>query len=198
MEAPITRHRFTVHDLDQMLKVGIIEEGSRVELINGELVEMAAIGPKHYYCVHRLNRLLMAATEPEDILGVQGPVRLSMRNQPEPDLLVARVPSTNALPTPADTLLVIEVSDSTRRRDRRDKIPLYAGAGILEAWLVDLVAERIERYTEPVGETYQIVDVGRRGEQIPSTMLPGLMLDVDVVLGPPDADVTDGEGDVHG
>lgn len=194
MDAPITRHRFTVHDLDYMMKSGIIEEGSRIELIDGELIEMAAIGPKHYYCVQRLMRLLVAATELDDIVGVQGPVRLNMRNQPEPDLAVARVPSAKALPAPADTLLVIEVSDTTRVRDRSKKLPLYAGAGILEAWIVDLVAERIERYTEPVNGTYQIVAPVVRGEWLDSTVLPGLILNVDAVLGPPDGDETAGEG----
>ncbi len=191
MEAPITRHRFTVHDLDAMIQSGLIEEGSRIELIDGELIEMAAIGPKHYYCVGRLLDLLAAAKEPGDVLGVQGPIRLSMRNQPEPDLAIVRVPSAQALPTPADTLLVIEVSDTTRIRDRSKKLPLYAGAGILEAWIVDLVAERIERYTEPVGGTYQIVAPVVRGEWIESTVLPGLILDVNAVLGPPSMGNTD-------
>lgn len=194
MEAPITRHRFTVHDLDKMVALGIIEDGRRIEFIGGELFEKDTIDPERYHCVVRLHEILLNVTEPDDIVGVHGPVRLSMRNQPEPDLLVARVPSTKALPTPADTLLVIEVSDSTRRRDRRDKLPLYAGAGILEAWIVDLVAERIERYTEPANGTYQIVAPVVRGEWIDSTVLPGLILDVNAVLGPPNTSDADENG----
>ena len=184
METQTSRHRFTVHDLDTMIATGVIEEGSRIELIDGELVEMAAIGPKHYYCVIRLNEMLMAAKESNDMLAVQGPVRLSMRNQPEPDLAIVRVPSMKALPTPADTLLIVEVSDSSRRRDRRDKLPLYAGAGILEAWIVDIVADRIERHTEPTPTGYQVITPVLRGEWLQSTVVPSLILHTDAVLGP--------------
>src|SRR5919112_1899098 len=86
----LTRWRFTVHDYHRMGETGILHEDDRVELIEGELVEMTAIGTRHFSCVNRLNRLLVMNVGDEAIISVQNPVRLNEYNEPQPDLAVIR------------------------------------------------------------------------------------------------------------
>ncbi len=180
----VTRWRFTVHDYHRMGEVGILHEDDRVELIEGELVEMAAIGTRHFSCVNGLNRLLVINVGDEAIVSVQNPVRLNEHTEPQPDLTVIRTRDyTESLPVPEDVLLLIEVSDTTLAYDRGVKLPLYARAGIGEVWIVNLPAETVERYTGPSANGYRRVDHARRGQTLASTALPGLTPGVDEVLG---------------
>ena len=104
-------------------------------------------------------------------------------SEPQPDLAVVRHGGyMNALPTASDVLLVIEVSDSTLVYDRDVKFPLYAAAGIPEAWLVDLAAGRIERHTEPGPAGYRTTIRAERSDTIVSTTIPALAIPVDAVM----------------
>ena len=180
----LTRWRFTVHDYHRMGEAGILHEDDRVELIEGELVEMTAIGTRHFSCVNRLTRMLVMNVGDEAIVSVQNPVRLNEYNEPQPDLTVIRPRDyRESLPKPEDVLLLIEVSDTTLAYDRGVKLPLYARAGIREVWIVDLPGETIERYTDPLKEGYRGADRLRRGQTLESISLPGLTPSVDEVLG---------------
>ena len=180
----VTRRRFTVHEYHRMGEAGILHEDDRVELIEGEIVEMAAIGTRHFTCVNVLNRLLVRSVGDAAIVSVQNPVRLDERTEPQSDLAVLRVRDyRESLPMPEDVLLLIEVSDTTLRYDRGVKLPLYARAGILEVWIVDLAGEVIERHTDPSGDTYRGSKQARPGEKIECAALPELTLGVDAVLG---------------
>jgi Uma2 family endonuclease len=180
----VTRRRFTVHDYHRMGEAGILHEDDRVELIEGEIVEMAAIGTRHFSCVNGLTRLLVRSVGDEAIVSVQNPVRLNEHTEPQPDLAVLRVRDyRESLPMPEDVLLLIEVSDTTLRYDRNLKLPLYAQAGILEVWIVDLSGEVIERHTDPSGHSYRHTERARRGDSIECSTLPDLTLTVDDVLG---------------
>ena len=180
----VTRRRFTVHDYHRMGEAGILHEDDRVELIEGDLVEMAAIGTRHFSCVNGLTRLLVRGVGDEAIVSVQNPVRLDEHTEPQPDLTVIRPRDyREALPVPEDVMLLIEVSDTTLRYDRGVKLPLYARSGIREVWIVDLVGEIIERYTDPSGDGYQNVAQTRRGQRLEPITIPDLALDVDDVLG---------------
>ena len=179
----LTRWRFTVHDYHRMGEAGILHEDDRVELIEGELVEMTAIGTRHFSCVNRLNRSLVMNVGDEAIVSVQNPVRLNEYNEPQPDLAVIRPRDyRESLPEPDDVLLLIEVSDTTLPYDRGVKLPFYARAGIREVWIVNLPGETIERYTAPSANGYRRVEQMRRGQTLESTSLPGLALSVDEVL----------------
>ncbi len=137
----VTRRRFTVHDYHRMGEAGILHEDDRVELIEGELVEMAAIGTRHLTCVNGLTRMLVRGVGDEAIVSVQNPVRLDEHSEPQPDLTVLRMRDyRESLPVPEDVLLLIEVSDTTLAYDRGVKLPLYARSGIREVWIVDLRA----------------------------------------------------------
>jgi len=180
----VTRRRFTVHDYHRMGEAGILHEDDRVELIEGEIVEMAAIGTRHFACVNQLNRLLVRGVGDAAIVSVQNPVRLDEHTEPQPDLTVLRVRDyRDSLPMPEDVLLLIEVSDTTLTYDRGVKLPLYARAGIREVWIVDLPGEVIERNTDPSADSYRTSKRARRGEKIESTTLPELSLSVAAVLG---------------
>lgn len=180
----IVRRRFTVHDYHRMGEAGILHEDDRVELIEGEIVEMAAIGTRHFACVNQLNRLLVRGVGDAAIVSVQNPVRLDEHTEPQPDLTVLRVRDyRESLPMPGDVLLLIEVSDTTLAYDRGVKLPLYARAGIREVWIVDLPSEVIERHTDPSANGYRGLKKVRRGEKIEFAALPELSFRVDAVLG---------------
>lgn len=183
----ITRVRFTADQYQRMGEVGILHEDDRVELIRGEIVEMAAIGLRHVYCVSDLDRLIQVAVGEEALVLVQSPFRLANDSEPQPDItVVRRSVDRSALPTPRDVLIVMEVSDSSLAYDRRVKLPLYGAAGIPEAWIFDLTGNRIERHTEPYENGYRTVVVAGRGEKIASLTVPAVTLDVDGVFGLPE------------
>lgn len=180
----VTRRRFTVHEYHQMAEAGILHEDDRVELIDGEIVEMGPIGGRHALCVSLLNRLLVRGVGDRAIVSPQNPVRLDEHHEPQPDLAVVRDRAYGrSLPTPGDTLLLIEVSDTTLSYDRNFKLPIYARAGIPEVWIVDINGQRVERHSDPSGDSYRHTELARKGETLASTMLPGLTLRVDDVLG---------------
>ena len=175
--------RFTVSDYHRMAEVGILREDDRVELINGEIVEMTPVGGRHVACVSRLNRLLIQLLGGDAVVNIQSPVQLCEHEEPEPDVAVVRARSYGGdLPGARDILLLIEVSDTSLGYDRARKLPLYARAGIPEAWLVDLPGEAIERHTNPAGGVYRITVRVGRGEEIASLEVPGLVLSADEVL----------------
>ena len=179
----VIRRRFTVHEYHRMGEAGILHEDDRVELIEGDIVEMAAIGTRHFACVNALTRLLVKGVGDEAIVSVQNPVRLDEHTEPQPDLTVLRTRDyKRSLPGPGDVLLLIEVSDTTIPYDRGVKLPLYARAGIPEIWIVDLAGETIERHTDPSGNGYRRVEQLRRGEKLEPEALPELALSVDAVL----------------
>jgi Uma2 family endonuclease len=180
----VKRRRFTVHDYHRMGEAGILHEDDRVELIEGEIVEMTAIGTRHFSCVNGLTRLLVVSVGDEAVVSVQNPVRLNEYTEPQPDLTAIRPRDYRlSLPGPEDVLLLIEVSDTTLAYDRGVKLPLYARAGIREVWIVDLSGETIERYNGPSAKGYGRVDQIRRGQTLESASLPGLTPGVDEVLG---------------
>ena len=180
----VTRWRFTVHDYHRMGEAGILHEDDRVELIEGEIVEMAAIGTRHFTCVNRLNRMLVMGVGEAAVVSVQNPVRLNEHTEPQPDITVIRPRDyTQSLPVPEDVLLLVEVSDTTIAYDRNVKLPLYARAGIREVWLVNLPARTIEQYTDPSDEGYRRVDHKRGGQKLHPAALPDLTPTVDEILG---------------
>lgn len=183
------RYRFSVADYELMIEAGILAEDDRVELLAVEIVAMGrgpacGCGGAHIGRVNVVSNRLVRQVDPAITVSVQNPIRLSDDSEPQPDIAVLRPGTpTHAVPLTADVLLVIEVAESSRDTDRNVKFPLYAAAGIPEAWLVDLVAGVIERHTEPRNGRYTLVALAGRGESLPSTVLPHLVFAADDVLG---------------
>ncbi|MBI2917807.1 MAG: Uma2 family endonuclease [Chloroflexi bacterium] len=186
MAVSLVRRRFTVEEYYRMAQAGVLTEDDRVELLEGEIVEMVPIGSRHASVVYRLTHYLAQRLEQRAILGVQGPVRLGEHSEPQPDLALLRPRAdfyADAHPGPEDIMLVVEVAETTSDYDRTVKVPLYTRAGILEVWLVDLTADQIEVYCDPSAEGYRERRVARRGEDVTPQALPGVSLSADEVLG---------------
>ena len=182
----VTRHSFTVAEYERMGRFGIFSEDDRVELVNGEIIEMSPIGERHAACVDALSELLRERLKHSVIVRVQNPIRLDDFSEPQPDISILKRRDDfyrHAHPRPEDVLLVIEVSDTTLEYDLKVKVPLYARAGIPEAWVVNLPEERIEVYGDPAGGEYQSVRAYARRQKLQSHTLAALRLSVSKVLG---------------
>jgi Uma2 family endonuclease len=182
----LRRHRLTVDAYYRMAEAGVLAPDARVELIDGEIVDMAPIGTRHGSAVMRLNHLMMEAARGSAIVAVQSSLRLDDRSEPEPDLMLL-VPRDDfyeaAHPVAADVLLLVEVSDSSARYDREIKLPLYARHGIREVWIVDLDNRLMRVCRNPVGEVYtQTTEITTPGSLSP-LLLPGVSIDASRLLG---------------
>jgi Uma2 family endonuclease len=182
MLAP-TRHRLNVDDYHRMGEAGILGEDDRVELIDGELIDMAPIGQGHAGVVNGLNHALFMAFQGQAVVSVQNPLRLDGLNEPQPDVVVLRPREDfyqrGTRPGPDDVLLLVEVADSSLRYDRTVKLPLYARAGIGEVWIVDLRRRVVEVHRGPVGDGY--TDVATYGAA--DTVMLALAPEIGVALG---------------
>ena len=165
----IKRRQISVDEYYRMGEVGLIAADERVELIEGEIIDMAPIGSDHAGLVIRLTRLLAKAVDDKAILSVQNPVRLSNRSEPEPDFAVLKVREDDYRkqhPAAADTLLIVEVSNTSERFDREIKLPLYATHGVPEVWIISIEQQSITICRSPGNYRY---------EQEQTTRSPGIV-----------------------
>jgi hypothetical protein len=179
-------HRFTAEQYLRMVETGILTEDDRVELLDGEIVEMTPIGAPHAAGVDRVNEAFLAYPRQEVYYRIQGPIQVGSDSVPQPDFAVLRRRADfyrEALPGAGDVLLVVEVADTAGLHDRRLKTPLYARGGIVEAWLVDLAAGRIEVYREPCPAGYRQQAVSGPGEWLTPLALPGCRVSGSDILG---------------
>jgi Uma2 family endonuclease len=186
MAVQLARRLFTVEEFHRMGKAGVFSEDDRVELLEGEIVQMTPIGSRHAACVDRLNRLFSQRVGERAIVRVQNPVRLDEQSEPQPDLALLKPRPdfyAQANPVPADVLLLIEVAETSADMDREAKLPLYARSGVFEVWLVDLSAERVEVHRKPAPHGYQERRTVARGQHLAPQALSDLVLSVDAVLG---------------
>ncbi len=156
----IRRHRLHVDAYHQMGAAGIFSPDDRVELLNGEVIDLAPIGPDHAAAVDALNEALVTACGAAASVSTQSSVRLDQFSEPEPDFSVSRRRADRyrtARPTPADILLLVEVSDSSLRYDRVVKLAAYARAGVPEYWIVDLRRRVVDVHRDPSGDFYATV-----------------------------------------
>ncbi len=184
VQAP--RRLFAVDEFHQMAKAGIFDEDDRVELLDGEIVQMSPVGSQHAAAVGRLNRLLQQRLGVQCIVRIQDPIRLDDYSEPQPDLAVVKARDdfySSAHPVPADVLLLVEVADISLETDRSDKIPLYARAGIAEVWIVDVDGRAIETYSRPQPAGYQQRQRFASGDRLPSVVLPARTASVAEILG---------------
>ena len=186
MSVQMQRRLFTVQEYHLMGEAGILGEDDRVELIEGEIVQMAAIGTRHASCVKRLNRRFSVIPEDSAILGVQDPIQLTERTEPQPDVVLLQFRFDyyeTAHPMPSEVLLLVEVSDSTVDFDRDVKVPNYARAGIQEVWLWDLEINCLEVYRFPTADGYTSMQKFERGEMVSPLAFPEFEVSVDFILG---------------
>lgn len=174
-EPPVMlRHRLTVDEYYRMAEVGLLAPDARVELIEGEIIDMAPMKSKHAGVVNELSARLHEAAGRRGVITCQTPLRLSNRSEPEPDLMLLRPRAdgyTASHPTAADVLLLIEVADTSLRYDREIKLPLYARHRVAEVWIIDLEAGSVQICRDSDGHVYRSIEMLDR----PAThALPGL------------------------
>lgn len=184
-ESWVPRRRLCVEDYYRMAEVGLLAPDERVELIEGEIINMAPIGSPHAGTVDVLCKILSRAVGDSAIVGVQRPLRLDQRNEPQPDLILLRPRADfyrNAHPSAADALLVIEVAESSLRYDREIKIPLYARYGVPEAWLVDIEQRSLNIFRAAAAGAYTEVVAMPRPVLVTISALAPLAVDLSGVL----------------
>ena len=176
-----TRMRITTDRYQKMVATGVLTKYDRIELIEGEMLNMAPIGPKHATVADRLARLFMLAVHDAAIVSCGRPVNLGDFSDPQPDVMLLKPrldDYSNAHPSAADVLLLIEVSDSTLTFDQSTKLSLYARYGVSEYWVVDVEGKRIVVYREPAAKGY----VRKLEFSAPNAISPQAFPDVEVAV----------------
>jgi Uma2 family endonuclease len=178
LDPPVKAHKLSFADYQRMAEAGILTEDSRVELIEGVIVDMSPIGSHHAGLVGQIVRLL--AGEPTSaMLWIQSPIRLGNYTEPEPDIVLLKPRNDfykKSLPQPEDILLLIEVADSSVDYDRKIKIPLYAEHGVPEVWLIDLNLNQIEIYLEPSKDGFRKLLKPAPETALSPTLIPEITL----------------------
>jgi Uma2 family endonuclease len=199
MVVQVDRKRFTTTDFQQMLESGILQEGEPYELLNGEVIRktdypayplnqatIVGIGKRHAASTKRINAVLTDRLRGQVIVGIQDPVHLNEYSEPQPDISILKLNPDfylSAHPQVDEIYLLIEVSDTTLELDRTVKLPLYAIAGIIEVWIVNLQDSQIEVYRQPIGDTYSTTQIFTSGQTLTIAALPGVSIGVDEILG---------------
>jgi Uma2 family endonuclease len=182
----VPRRRFTIDEYHRMGEAGVLAEDDRVELLDGEILQMTPIGVPHASCVDRLNALFTRRLRDRAIVRVQNPIILNRWSEPQPDLaLLAARPDfyASAHPRPRDVLLAIEVMDTSRGYDRTLKLPLYARAELREVWLLDVVARVLEVHRRPALRGYRQEQRLVAGQAVAPLAFPRLRFRVNELLG---------------
>lgn len=163
-----------------MANAGVLKPDDRVELRDGEVIQISPIGSPHAACVPRSADSLRRIVRRTAIVWVQNPVRRDDFSEPLPDIALLKPRQdyyASRQPLPGDVLLIIEVADVTLLKDRNVKIPLHGRAGIPEARLINLLKQQIEIYSELVKGRYRKCVKFKRGEAVVSPNLPRLSLE---------------------
>lgn len=176
--------RFTVDEYYKMIELGLIKDYEKAEIIDGELIKKMTVGNRHALLVDLLTEFFIKNT-PENVrVRIQNPLRISDYNEPEPDIALTDLTKYDGKrhPRPAETLLVVEVSDTTLKYDRDVKLALYAEAEIPEVWIVNLPNNIIEVHQKPSNGIYQLTEIFKPGDILASSVLPELKLEVSKIL----------------
>lgn len=184
-EPRFVRHRLSVADYGRLAEAGVLAPDARVELIEGEVIDMAPMGTRHRAAVMRMSQLLHEIVGHGAQVSTQLPLRLGDSSQPEPDLALLKPRDdfyASALPTGHDSFLVIEIADTTLAYDVRIKAPLYARHGVPELWVLDLSGGLLRRFRAPHDGAYTDVAALQRPGVQPLPGLPGCSVDLSALL----------------
>lgn len=184
----VTTHRFTVTEFYRMAETGLLGPDARVELLDGEIIDMMPIGPFHAGTTNRLAKLFIQLSKDRWHTSIQTPVRLSEHSEPISDVMLLKPLAgeyTSRHPRPEDVLLLIEVADSTLAYDREKKLPAYGRVGIPEVWIINLSERAVEVYREPQFLGYGLKAVLREGDQAAPQAFADAVIDVKTLLRQP-------------
>jgi Uma2 family endonuclease len=190
MASVYERHRITLDEYHRMAEAHIFDPDSRIELIEGELIEMAPIHPPHASAVDRITQRFVTEFAGRGWVRCQNPVTLRPSSEPQPDLVLARLDPhgyRDHHPHASDILLLVEVAESSLEADRSKKIPLYARSRIPEVWLVNLIAGEVIVHRQPTGAWYGSIHTLPRGDSISPMAFPDVSVAVEDLLPPAQA-----------
>lgn len=186
MPTEVIKKRFTVDEYYRMAEAGILGPEDRVELIDGQIIQMSPIGTRHAARVSRAMAQFNRALGSRAVVGPGSPVQLSDWTEPEPDVVVFK-PKADFYemqkPTPTDVLLVVEVSDTSLHYDMQVKLPFYAEAGIPEVWIEDVSSDVLHVFREPAGNNYGVTLALKRGDVISPLAFPDIAIAISDLVG---------------
>lgn len=180
--AQLPHRRFTSHDVARMVEAGLIDPDERIELINGEIIDMGSEGEAHWNARAKLVNWLLRRLPESIMLAPDGPLRLSAENEPEPDFYLYRA-EMNVNDVRGDSvLLVVEISDTSLSKDKLVKAPLYAAHGVQEYWIIDLASRTTLVHRQPVEQNFPEPQVVGFGESLSVPSAPGVSIKLNEVL----------------
>jgi len=187
MQSEVIKKLFSVQDYHRMSEAGILGPEDRTELIDGEIIQMSPIGHRHAMSVSRAMHLFITALQGKATINAQCPLVLNDYSELQPDLVLLKYRSdfykSRGMVTAEDTLLVLEVSESSLRFDVNTKMPRYAAAGVPEVWIENLNSDELLVYRDPSGGTYKTTLTLRRGDSASVAAFPEILFKVDDLLG---------------
>ena len=182
----LTKHRFTSREYYRMAETGVLKPDARVELLDGQIIDMSPIGPFHGGLVNHLNHFFNRLSDDRWLVTVQNPLQLDEYSEPQPDLMLLKpVPDyyTGRHPGPEDVFLLIEVADTSLAFDRGEKLAAYGRAGIGEAWIFNLKDQTVEICREPHYAGYHSINVFRSDAQIHPLAFSDVTVDLSSLFG---------------
>ncbi|MEW6236454.1 MAG: Uma2 family endonuclease, partial [Candidatus Omnitrophota bacterium] len=177
---------FTVDEFYRMAEIGIFTEDDRVELIEGEIIQMTPISISHASHSMRFNRNFIYRFLDKAIVSIQNPVRLSQLSETLTDIALLKLRGnyySDRHPMPEDVYLLVEIADSSYEYDRQVKAPLYAKHGVPELWILNLDKQVIEIFRQPSPEGYRQSFIASPGESINLESFPEYTFNVSDILG---------------
>lgn len=188
MATEIIKKRFTVEEYHRMAEAGILGPTDRVELIDGDVVQMSPVGHRHRVRVLRATTLFGRAFNDRALVGCQTDLKLGQWTELQPDIFVLK-PRADFYAardwTPQDVFFVMEVSDSSLRYDRNVKVALFAAAGIPEVWVEDAKNDVLYVYRDPRRGVYAVSLELQRQDTLSAIAFPDIHFSVDDLFGDP-------------
>jgi Uma2 family endonuclease len=179
--------RFTVREYHQLSEAGILDAEESTELLSGQIVQMVARGTPHRAAVTRIWKLLENRLGDRVLVCPQEPVELSEYSEPEPDIAVLKPDPLfyeAHHPYPSDIYLLIEVADTTFKKDCEIKASIYADSGILDYWVLNLKTRKLHVFRDSTGQGYQSQVVLNEFDQISPLAFPDVAIAIGEMLRP--------------
>ncbi|MEL6458422.1 MAG: Uma2 family endonuclease [Cyanobacteria bacterium J06621_15] len=186
-ETTIELRLWTVKEYHRMAEAGIFDEDERVELLEGKIIWMSAIGTAHRSAVGRTNKYLQKHLGDKAWVSIQDPIQLDDYSEPEPDIAVVKIDQLDYAdhhPTPDEVYLVIEVADTTFKKDSETKGKAYAAAGIIDYWVLDVIKRQLHVFREPSENGYKSEVILKDNDVVSALNFSDLNIDISEMLPP--------------
>lgn len=173
------QRRWTVDEYHQMIAAGILTSRDRVELLDGQIIEMVPQEPPHTSTTSSFGNGFVLLFAGKAWVRQQLPITIAPDSEPEPDIAIVKIDPRryrDRHPVPEEVYLLTEVADSSLAYDRDLKVKIYARANIPEYWIIDVNQQQLLIFREPVGETYQVEQVVGIGDAISPVAFPEIVI----------------------